>query len=89
MLVIYRQRSEHRQTVEEFIRQFKGQYPDAKMEILDVDQREGIAIASLYDVTRYPAILALRDDGSALQVWQGQEEMPRLDDVSYYASGQV
>lgn len=89
MLVIYRQRSEHRQTVEEFIRQFKAQHPDAKMEILDVDQREGIATASLYDIIRYPAILALRDDGSAVQVWQGTEEMPRLDDVIYYASGQI
>lgn len=85
VLVLYRQKSEHRQTIEEFIRQFKSLHPRSKIDSLDVDHREGMAMASLYDVVRYPAIIALRDDGTSLQAWQGIDDMPRLDDVSYYA----
>lgn len=84
VLVLYRQQSEHRQTIEEFIRQFKGLHPNSRLETMDIDRREGMATASLYDVTRYPSILALRDDGTALQIWQGIDDMPRIDDVSYY-----
>lgn len=89
VLVLYRQKSEHRQRVEDFIRDFKNQHPESKVETMDVDQREGIATASLYDIVRYPSILALRDDGSVMEAWQGMDEMPRLDDISYYASGQL
>lgn len=89
VLVLYRERSEHRQKVEEFIRDFKNQHPGSKVEVMDIDQREGSATASLYDIYRYPSILALRDDGSVIETWQGIDEMPRLDDVGYYASGQI
>jgi len=88
VLVLYREKSEHRQTIEEFIRQFKNLHPSSKVETLDVDHRDGMAMASLYDVTRYPSILALRDDGTVLQVWQGDDDLPRIDDISYYALDQ-
>jgi len=86
VLVLYREKSEHRQAIEEFIREYKSLHPGSKLELLDVDRREGMAMASLYDITRYPSFLALRDDGVILQVWQGLDEFPRIDDVSYYAS---
>jgi len=89
VLVLYRERSEHRQTIEEFIRQFKNLHPTSKVEVVDIDHREGMALASLYDVTRNPAILALRDDGTILQTWQGVDDLPRLDDIGYYALDQV
>jgi len=56
------------------------------MEVLDVDSRDGMATASLYDVMRYPAILTLRDDGSVLKSWEG-EQLPLMDEVAYYATG--
>lgn len=89
MLVLYRERSDHRQVIEDFIREFKSRHPRSRVETYDVDHREGIAMASLYDVTRYPSILALRDDGSVLQTWQGDDDMPRLDDISFYAIDQT
>lgn len=89
VLVLYREKSEHRQMIEEFMRQFKNLHPTSKLEVLDIDRRDGMALASLYDVTRYPSILALRDDGTILQMWQGTDDMPRLDDISYYALDQA
>ena len=85
LLVLYKEGSEHRRKVEDFIREFRSLYPDTKIEIEDVDRRDGMAMASLYDVMRYPSILALRNDGSVLQVWEG-DELPLLDDVGYYAT---
>lgn len=88
MLVLYRERSEHRQKIEDFIRDFKSRHNKLRVEIYDVDRREGMAMASIYDVMRYPAILALRDDGSILQTWEGEDNLPRLDEVSYFALDQ-
>jgi len=85
LLVIYRQNSDHRLKVEEFLRELKNQYPEIKLEILDSDSREGMAEASLYDMLSYPAVLALRDDGSVLQSWAGVDELPGLGDVAYYS----
>ncbi|HYF97241.1 MAG TPA: hypothetical protein VD947_04375 [Patescibacteria group bacterium] len=57
---------------------------DRKLELVSVDTRDGSATATLYDVMKCPAVLALADDGSVLQEWQG-ETMPLLNEVSYYA----
>ncbi len=89
VLVLYKPRAEYRQAVEDFISQFKEKHPRLRVEVLDVDKREGIAMASIYDIMRYPSILALRDDGTILQTWEGEENLPRLDDVGVYAIDQL
>ena len=45
--------------------------------------RDGIAMCSLYEITRYPAILALAMDGTSLAIWQG-EQLPMIDEVASY-----
>lgn len=87
LLVIYRPVSEHATAVEGFLRDFKRQYSYTdKLEILDPNSREGSALASLYDIVQYPAILALDDFGSVLRSWQG-EQLPMLDEVVGYMRG--
>lgn len=87
LLILYRARSEQAQTVDPFIRDLKMQHPAARLEVLDLDSRDGIAMATLYDVMHYPAILALRDDGSVIHSWEG-ETLPLLDEVAYYTFDQ-
>jgi hypothetical protein len=87
VLVLYRPRSEHGSSVESFIRDFKTRHEDGRMELIDADSRDGIATATLYDVMSYPAILALREDGSILKSWQG-ETLPMMDELAYYTFGQ-
>lgn len=82
--MLYRPNSEHGRQVEDYVRDFKRRYPDIKLELLLIDSREGSAMASLYDIVRYPGILALADDGSATMVWQG-DELPLMDEVAGYA----
>ena len=57
------------------------------IEIFDLNTVEGDALAKLYDIVDYPAILALDDSGEMLDSWVGKD-MPRFDEVSFYAQGE-
>jgi len=70
--------------MDNFIREFQHRYNDIKLDIQNLDSRDGSAMASLYDITQYPAILALRDDGSTLNIWQG-DTLPLMDEIAGYA----
>ena len=85
VLVLYRPDSEHGRNVEAFIRDFKYQHEaDAnRLEVLNIDTRDGTATASLYDVLEYPAVLVLSDDGSLVKSWVG-EHLPLMDDIAGY-----
>lgn len=59
---------------------FKYRYADIRVELVDVDGREGVAMASIYDIMAFPTIISLSDDGRVLQMWQG-DRLPLLDEV--------
>lgn len=83
VLILYRPRSEQAANIELFVHDFRSRHDIGRIEVVDVDSREGIATAILYDVMRYPAILALRDDGSVVKAWEGND-LPLMDEVAYY-----
>ena len=74
VLVLYRPNSEHGRSVESFIRDFKYQHEAnaSALDVLDVDSRDGVATASLYDIMQYPAVLVLADDGQLLKSSPGE-----------------
>ena len=84
VLVLYRPNSEHGRLVEDFIRDYERAGHSGKIEVLNIDTREGSAIASLYDVTEYPSILVTRDDGSIVRAWQGKM-LPLQNEVAAFA----
>lgn len=83
VVILYRPESEFARTVETFIHDFKARYSAVRLEVVNIDEREGIALASLYDLMRNPAILALADDGILLHHWEGSE-LPLMDEVASY-----
>jgi hypothetical protein len=85
ILVLYRPNSEHGRVIESFIRDFKYQHEaDAKrLDAVNIDTRDGVATASLYDIMRYPAILVLADDGMLMKSWEG-DNLPLMDEVAGY-----
>jgi hypothetical protein len=83
VVVLYRPNSEQGRPVEEFTREFARRYPDVKLEITDIDSREGGALAALYDIMQYPAIMVLRDEGGVQNIWQGGP-LPLMDEVMGY-----
>lgn len=71
--------------VEEFAREFSRRYEDRRLDLVSVDTRDGSATATLYDVMKWPTVLALADDGQIIHEWQG-ESMPLMNEVSYYTT---
>jgi len=85
LLILYRPDSEHATAIEAFVRDFQRQYEAARrLELQSLNTRDGAASASIYDIVSYPAILALADDGSVLNIWQGVP-LPLMDEVAGYA----
>lgn len=87
LIILYRPQSEHARAVQTFVHDFKYQHDANRVELVDADTSEGIATASLYDLMTLPAMLAVRDDGTVLQVWQG-EMLPLMDEVASYVVNQ-
>lgn len=85
VLLLYRPNSEHARIVEEFVHEFERREASRKIELVDVDSREGSATASLYDILQHPAILVTADDGQVIQMWAGPQ-LPLMDEVAAYAS---
>lgn len=84
LVILYRPNSEHARLTETFIHDYRATHVSSSMEIVDIDTRDGIAMAELYDVVQYPAIMALKDDGKMQKIWQGPE-LPLMDEVASYA----
>ncbi|MDB5163419.1 MAG: hypothetical protein JWS12_36 [Candidatus Saccharibacteria bacterium] len=84
VLILYRPLSEQRRPVEEFIHEFERQHPDRKLKTMDIDSRDGMAMATLYDIVRYPAVLATSDEGELLNSWEG-DQLPLMNEVLAYA----
>lgn len=84
VLILYRPNSEHSTSVETFVRDFQHQHDlGSKIELVSVNTRDGAATASLYDVWSFPTIMVLGDDGSMVNMWEG-EPLPLMDEVAGY-----
>lgn len=83
VLILYRPDSEHARKTEEYAREISSRH-DREIELVNLNTRDGAALASLYDIMQYPAIVALADDGRLLKAWQGPI-FPLIDEVVYYA----
>lgn len=83
LVVLYRPDSEISRAVEGYMREFKTLHPEAEVDAVNVDSREGSRQAQLYDVVQYPALLAIAGDGSLLSMWCG-DTLPLMDEVAGY-----
>lgn len=86
LLILYRPNSEEASRIESFVSEFKKDYPQTKVELNNMDSRDGIATASIYDIFHFPSVLALNNDGTIIDSWQGIESLPRLQDLSAYVN---
>lgn len=83
LVVVYREKSDHRMAVETFLRDFQKQ-TGHEVEILSPDTREGTTFAKSYDIVEYPTLISIGPDGVPLQVWRGLP-FPTISEVSFYA----
>jgi hypothetical protein len=85
VVVLYRQNSEFARSVEEFLRGLRETHnvDERYLEVLDYDSREGLSIASMYDIMDQPAILVMNDDGGYVKHWEGSQ-LPLQEEVAGY-----
>ena len=67
---------------QDYVRDF-ARNTGKELPLVDVNTREGAYQAQVYDIVRYPSILAIDDEGKVLQTWTG-DMLPRFDEVSFY-----
>lgn len=84
VIILYRPDSEHASNVDTFVHDFQSRNPAVKLELLNADERDGVAKAGLYGIMRYPAIMVTTEDGQLLNLWEG-EQLPLMDEVAAYA----
>lgn len=80
--ILYHPHSEHAHTVEQFAHDFERQRGEV-IELISLETKEGAAMASMYDLVQYPALLVLSNDGQLRKSWEGAE-MPLMDEVAAY-----
>ncbi len=83
VLILYRPMSEHAAKAEDFVNGYVKHYPKHPIEALNIDSREGSDLAQLYGIVSHPAVIIIGTDGSAIEVWQG-EQLPDISEVNYY-----
>ena len=82
VVILYHPNSDHVGIVEGFVQDFR-RFKGKVLEKVSLETREGADMASLYDITQYPAILVIGPEGRLQKLWQG-EVLPLMDEVDSY-----
>ncbi len=83
-MVLYRPKSEQEGQVLDFAADYK-RLKNKELNLVSLDTLEGDNMAKLYDITSYPAVLAIKDDGQLQKMWQGGA-FPLQNELDYYMS---
>jgi hypothetical protein len=81
VLALYHPKSDHGGQVEDYARDYK-RLKNGDIELVSLETVEGAERARIYDITSYPAILVMADDGQLHKFWQG--ELPAMNELESY-----
>ncbi len=82
-VILYRPNSDHERTVLDYVRDYKRLHPDKNIDLLSLDTVDGADKARLYDITQYPSVMVLTNDGQLQKFWQG-ELFPLFNELDSY-----
>lgn len=80
--ILYHNSDENTTRIEDFSDECKKRTSN-EVNLFAIETEEGAALAAVYDVVDYPAILVLRDDGQLNKGWQGSQ-FPAIEEVVGY-----
>lgn len=87
VIVLYHPKSDHGGIVEDYARDYRMLKDGKEIKPMSLETVEGAHLAKLYDITQYPAVLAVADDGSLHDSWQGLP-LPLMNEIDAYTQGQ-
>jgi hypothetical protein len=79
--VIYNKNTPAERVATDLVERLEADEVDA--ELLDADSPRGIGLVEDYDIMDRPAVALIRDDGTPMQIWQGEDGMPSSSDIAY------
>lgn len=82
VVCVWKEASEAAREVREWMREFEMR-TGMQVEALDPETREGENFCRAHDVTMYPTLLVVDNDGRVAQEWRGTP-MPMMDAVTAY-----
>jgi len=80
--VIYKEQHDYTRTVTDFLHDFEHQ-TGHELETIDPDTADGVLFCGTYGIVDYPTIIAVSDDGTMQNTWNGLP-LPTISEVSYY-----
>jgi hypothetical protein len=72
--------------VEEYLDDFRRQYPNLEIEVLDAESVEGVNKSAVYDILEYPALVVVDRDNTLQNMWLGKMLPQKQEIVSYLFS---
>jgi hypothetical protein len=82
VVVVYKEQTDYARTVIDYFRDFKQQTTH-DLEAMDPESPAGISFCETYDITQFPTMIAIADDGTLQNMWVGLP-FPTISEVSYY-----
>ena len=79
LLILYHDKSDHALSTESYAKDIE-RFGGLKPELISLETVEGDHNARLYDITQYPAIVAIKNDGQMSGLWQGLP-LPLINEV--------
>lgn len=86
VVILYHPKSDHEGRVEDYAREYQ-RFKAKKLELVSLETQAGADYAQLYDITQYPAFLAISESGTLQRLWQGNP-IPLMDELDYYTRDQ-
>lgn len=83
IMILYKPVSEFASSVEAYAREFE-RATNNKIELVDFESHEGIALAGVHDIVRQPVLLALRDSSELIEEWLDRDSWPTMSQLSAY-----
>lgn len=81
--LLYNRATSGARVIESLAERLKSQQVEAEM--IDADSARGIQITETHDIMGRPAVMVLSNDGTPVQVWQGEDSLPAPSELAYYA----
>ncbi|MBQ6355290.1 hypothetical protein IJJ18_02640 [Candidatus Saccharibacteria bacterium] len=83
VVCLYKRETDYGREVEEYLSEIARSSTRDEIEVLDPESVDGEIFAQARDIVRYPAILAVDNNGSVVQDWIGLP-LPPMGEVIYY-----
>ncbi|MEO6110173.1 MAG: hypothetical protein ABIP50_04140 [Candidatus Saccharimonadales bacterium] len=82
VVVVFKEQTDYARQVLDYLRDFERQTGHV-LETMDPESPAGVDFCRTYDLMQMPTMIALADDGSLQNTWQGLP-LPTISEVSYY-----